>query len=420
MGATLAEKLIARGTRDGIARAGEIVSVAADRILFNDYVGSLVFEKLEELGLRQLKSPEKVFLAIDHNIPAFTVAAADKYALFQEKAKEYGFAKVSKMGQHGIGHQMMAEGFAAPLEICVGTDSHATMYAGIGAFSCGITASDAISALATGEIWMNVPESIRITITGELPPFVTAKDVSLHIIRLYPEHFYAYKAVEIVGEAVEKMSVESRLVIANMIAETGAKCAVFEADEKSYAYTGHPAGERITSDPDAVYAAETLVKAWELEPLLACPDSVRNVHPLREQEGVHVDQVFIGSCTNGRIEDLRQAAGILRGRKVAEGTRLLVTPASQRIFAQALSEGIVQILTEAGATFLPSSCASCAGSGPGLIGRGEVCVSTTNRNFKGRMGSTEGKVYLGSALAAAAAAVTGEITHPARLAEERR
>lgn len=417
MAKTLAEKLLARAVGNENIKAGEIITITADRLLINDYVGELIFSKLEEMGVERIVKPESIMLATDHNMPAFNLAAADKLVLFREKAKQYGITHYSKVGTHGISHQMMVEQFTRPLEVALGTDSHATMYGGLGAFSCGITTSDAISLLTLGKLWVKVPQSIRIEITGMLPAGVTAKDLSLRIITLLPEKQFAYKAVEITGPAIDAMSVESRLVIANMVAETGAKCAVFEADEKAYSYAGVPCGERLRSDAGAEYSAVFTLNASETVPMLSCPHKVMNVYPITEIPRKHVDQVFIGSCTNGRLEDLMQAAEILRGRKVAEDTRLLITPASQSILREASGNGTLQILIEAGAVIQPPSCSSCAGNGPGLIGRGECCVSTTNRNFKGRMGSKDAEIYLGSAYSAAAAAVAGCITDPVEYLE---
>ncbi|WP_368271502.1 aconitase/3-isopropylmalate dehydratase large subunit family protein [Enterocloster lavalensis] len=412
LGATLVEKLIAMGADRSCVRAGEIVSVSVDRLLINDYVGDLIFSTLEELGCKKIVAPENVYLVIDHNVPSFSVAAADKMVRFKEKADQYGITHMTELGKHGIGHQLMVEKFVRPLEIAVGTDSHATMYAGLGAFSCGVTASDAVSILTTGKTWIKVPETLRVRVTGKVPQGVTAKDISLCLLRIFPKEVYIYRAIEIVGETIDEMSLEGRLVIANMMAEAGVKCAVFEADEKSFAFAGAPVKECMKSDEDAPFVAEAELDVSGLEPMLSCPDSVDNVRPLSRVESEHVDQVFIGSCTNGRMEDLIQAARILKGHRVASGTRLLVTPASQQIALEAVKTGVMEILMNAGATILPSSCASCAGHGPGLIGKGECCVSTTNRNFKGRMGSMESRVYLGSAYTAAACAITGEITDP--------
>lgn len=412
MGATLVEKLIARHVSGQQAAPGEIVSVSVDRLMINDYVGDLIFSALEDLDCKHIVHPEKVLLAIDHNLPSFTVAAADKMVRLKEKCIEYGITHRPELGRHGISHQLMVENFVKPYETALGTDSHATMYGGLGAFSCGITTSDAIAILLTGTLWMKVPETVRIHVHGKLSQGVTPKDLSLALLNMFEPREYIYRAIEIVGDTIDEISAEGRLVIANMMAESGAKCAIFEADEKSFEYTGGERKSRITSDFDAVFAQEAEFNASALEPLLSCPDQVTNVHPLAFAEGKHVDQVFIGSCTNGRLEDLRQAAEILKGKKVAPGTRLLVTPASQQVAVEAVRTGVMEILMEAGAAVLTSSCASCAGGGPGLIGQGECCVSTTNRNFKGRMGSPDAKIYLGSAYTAAASAVTGKITDP--------
>ena len=412
MGLTLVEKLLSRKIASGPVKAGEIINVSVDRLMFNDYVGSMIFASLDDLNINAVKNPEKVFIAIDHNIPAFNVDAADKYVLFHKKACEYGIKNVTCAGDNGIGHQMMVERYVKPLDIALGTDSHATMYGGIGAFSCGITASDALSILVTGELWLKVPKTIRIIVSGHLGRGVTAKDLSLAILSTLTERECTYAALEIIGDTIDELSVESRLVIANMAAESGAKCAVFESDAKAYAYAGASQGERLTSDPDAEFEKIVMIDAGTLEPVLSCPNAVTNVHPLNENIGKHVDQVFIGSCTNGRMEDLLQACEILKGRKVAAGTRLLITPASQAIMCEASKNGVLETLLESGALILPSSCASCAGAGPGLIGESECCLSTTNRNFKGRMGNKTAEIYLGSAYAAAAAAVAGSIVDP--------
>lgn len=412
---TLVEKLLARAAGCSTLQAGDIITVPADRLMINDYIGSLIFTKLNDLHVERIVRPESVLLAIDHNMPSFTVEAADRLVMFRKMAEKYGISHFAKVGFHGISHQMMVEDFVQPLELAFGTDSHATMYAGLGAFSCGITTSDAIGLLMLGKVWIKVPETVRITVSGTLPPAVTAKDLSLKILTLLPEEQFAYKAVEVVGPAIEEMSVEGRLVIANMVAETGAKCAVFEADEKAYTFVHRPAGERLRSDEGAAFCADFTIDAGALAPLVSCPHKVTNICPVRDVEGKHVDQVFIGSCTNGRLEDLMQAAEVLRGHTVADGTRLLVTPASQTVLQQASANGTLDVLIQAGAVIQPASCSSCFGNGPGLIGCGERCMSTTNRNFKGRMGSPDAEIYLGSAYTAAAAAVTGYITDPAPL-----
>lgn len=418
MGSTLVEKILSRHGSGGKVYAGEIVSLRTDRLLINDYVGELIFSRLEELGIDHVTDPDKVILNTDHNLPSFTVKAADKYVLFREKCRQYGLLEIPFcMG--GIGHQLMCESYVHPHEIAVATDSHATMYGGLGAFSCGITAADALQILLTGECWFTVPETIRINVNGRLPKGVTAKDLALVLLNVFPPEEYIYRAVEIIGEAIRDLSIDSRLVIANLIAESGAKCAVFEADEKTYSWLGMDRGEYLSSDEDAVFAKTAELDVGTLEPQLSFPGSTADVHPLSEAEGERIDQVFIGSCTNGRLEDLAQAAEILKGRHVSDGIRLIVVPASQSTARLALKSGIMETLMDAGAVILSSSCASCAGNGPGLIGCGEHCLSTTNRNFKGRMGSRDAKIWLGSAYAAAAAAVTGRITDPRIFLEEK-
>lgn len=411
MGNTLIEKILSAKVGRGVS-AGEILNVPVDSLLINDYVGTLIFSKLEEIGCKHIVAPEKVFLAIDHAMPAFTTEAADKQVALRENAAKYGITRVCRVGKHGIGHQMMAQHYVKPLEIAFGTDSHASMYGGVSAFGCGITTSDAIAVMLTGKLWIRVPETIRILISGKLPLGVTAKDLILRIVSMLPEEEYAYKAVELVGEAIESLSVDSRLVLANMIAECGAKCALFEADEKAYTYTGLPKGSRFKSDEDASLERTIELDVSEMKPLLASPDTVFNVHPVDDSIGTHVDQVFIGSCTNGRMEDMLQTYEVIKGRQVAEGTRMLITPATQEIAEEMAERGLTKEFLRAGAVIMPSSCASCAGNGPGLIGKGEVCVSTTNRNFKGRMGSSEASIYLASAYTAAACAVAGEIVNP--------
>lgn len=410
--ATLVEKLISKRLGAKVVKVGEIVPLPVDKLLINDYVGDIVFSALGDLGCKEIRNPHNIFLNIDHNLPSFTVDAADKMVRFNERAKQFGLKRNTKFGNHGIGHQLMIEDFVKPYDIALGTDSHATMYGGVGAFSCGITASDAVSIMTTGELWIKVPHTLRINVQGKIPLGVTSKDIALRLLGVFKPEEYIYAAVEITGEAIDNMSVDGRLVIANMIAETGAKCAVFEADEKAFEFTGTAHKTRLASDADAVFSGVADIDISQMEPMLSFPDKVTNVEPLANAAGKHVDQVFIGSCTNGRYEDLVQAAQILKGRKVNEGTRLIVTPASQQVAIKAVKAGVMEILMDAGAMILTSSCASCAGHGPGLIGKGECCLSTTNRNFKGRMGSKEAGVFLGSAYAAAASAVTGVITDP--------
>jgi len=414
MGATLAEKLIARGANKQRVKAGEIVFVAADRLMINDYAGLIVFSVMEQHGWENRMSPDKTLFAFDHCLPPFTVKAADQLALCRNKCRTYNISNVAEIGRHGIAHQLMIENFVQPGEIAVGVDSHSTTYGALGAFACGISSSDAAGLLASGKLWLKVPETTRIRIEGKLKHCVAAKDIALKIISVVDEEETAYKCLEIVGPAVSELSMDGRFTIANMLAETGAKNILFEADEKTCEYMGRHF-DRLCSDEDAVFANELTVDLNELVPLMSFPSNAGNIHPTSNAKGRHVDQVLLGCCTNGRLEDLDQAVSLLRGKTVANGTRLIVVPASQKVYSAALAKGIIADLIDAGACVMTSSCASCFGCGPGLIGAGECCVSTTNRNFRGRMGSSDGEIYLASAYTAAAAALTGVITDPSTI-----
>lgn len=413
MGQTIIEKILSRNTGKAV-RVGEIVDVKVDRLFINDFQGPIVASQFESLGRRKIAEPEIILFCLDHRVPPADVKAANNHIIIRDFCNKYGIDHFTEIGRHGIGHQMMVENFTLPGEVALGTDSHATMYGALGTAACGITSADAAVIMASGKIWLQVPPTIRINVNGELKKGVTAKDVALALINLAPVTEFIYKCVEIGGETIRNMTISSRLVIANMAAEMGIKCSVIEADKKTLAFCGCTENEchLDTPDADAEYEKIYTVNASTLEPLIACPDSVSNIKKVSEVAGLKANQVFIGSCTNGRIEDFEQALEILDGRKVHKGTRLIVVPASQRIMLEAVRKGYVEKLLLAGAAIMTPSCASCAGAGAGLIGDGERAVTTTNRNFKGRMGSNNSEVFLASAYVAAAAAVAGEICDP--------
>lgn len=418
MGQTLTQKLIARAAGRSSVALGEIVGVSVDRLMINDALAPVVFQKFESLGVEQVVRPERVLVCLDHKSPPENVAAADTYCHIRTLCKKYGLVGFREIGRHGIGHQVMCEDFTRPGEIAVGTDSHAPMYGGLGALGCGINSSDAAVALATGKIWMCVPEAIRVILEGELSPGVTAKDVSLFMQGLdEPEHFN-YRNLEILGPGVRTLSISGRLTIANMAAELDVKACIVQPDERVAEYLGDGTNCELSPDPDAVYVKTFTVDLDKLEPLIACPHSVRNVKPVQEVRGVPIHQVVLGSCTNGRLEDLIQAAEILKGRSVHPDVRLLVIPASQKVYTQATALGVTETLLRAGAAILPPSCAGCGAFGPGKIGAGERCVSTTPRNFKGRIGSKDSEVFLASAYTAVACAVAGHIETPNRFLSE--
>ena len=410
---TIVEKIFARAAGRPV-NVGEIADVQVDRLFINDFQGPIVCGQFESLGYGAVVRPERILFGLDHRVPPADVRSANNQKRCRTFCGEQGIARFAEIGRHGIGHQLMVEHFTRPGEVALGTDSHATMYGGLGALACGITSSDAAVIMATGKIWLQVPPSIRVEVTGRLRPGVTAKDLALVMIKLAPMDTFIYKALEIGGEGIRALSVSGRLVLANMAAEMGVKCALVEADQLTAEFVGC-GGEECTMDrpdPGAHYEAVFTLDAGAVEPLIACPHNVDQVRPGALVAGLKVDQVFLGSCTNGRIEDLEQALEILEHRKVHPRVRMIVVPASQGIMLEAVRRGYIEKFLEAGAAIMTPSCASCAGAGPGLIGDGERAVATTNRNFKGRMGSLNSEVFLSSAYVAAAAAVSGEIRDP--------
>lgn len=419
MGKTIVEKILSRAAGHNVA-VGEIVDVSVDRLFINDFQGPIVFSQFQSLNAKKIMHPDRILFGMDHRVPPADVNSANNHVICRKFCEEYHIENFSEIGRHGIGHQMMVENFTRPGEVALGTDSHATMYGGLGALACGITSSDAAVIMKTGKIWLQVPATIRINVSGKLKPGVTAKDLSLAMIKLAPATRFTYKAIEIGGECIQDLSISSRLVLANMAAEMNVKCAVIEADEKTLDYVGCNASECFMEypDSDAEYEEEFFLDASSIEPLIACPHNVDQVKPVSMVSGLPVNQVFLGSCTNGRIEDIEQALEILEGKKVHPRVRLLVVPASQKIMLEAVQKGYIEKLLIAGATIMVPSCASCAGAGAGLIGDGERAVATTNRNFRGRMGSPDSEVFLASAYVAAAAAVKGEICDPREFLQE--
>ena len=406
---TLSEKILARAAKLASVSAGETVDVSVDRLMINDYVGPNVRQAFSEIDA-EVVSPERVLVCFDHSAPPASIAAADNLREMRLFCQKHGIRKVAEIGRHGIGHQLMLEDFTKPGELAVGTDSHSTMYGGLSCFGCGITASDAVVALRTGHLWLKVPETIRVQISGKPRIGETGKDIALYMIDALRDYDCNYKAIEIGGPGLQNVTMESRFTIANLLAETDAKNIVMEADALTAAYAHLDIAAMLQPDDGAAYSATVSVDLSQVEALAACPDAIENIRRVQDEKDIRVDQVFIGSCTNGRIEDLRQAAEVLAGKTVAPSVRLIVVPASQSIMLQAVQEGIIEKLISAGAAILTPGCGSCAGIGAGMLGAGEVCASTTNRNFKGRMGSPDSKVYLVSAYTAAATALTGYLS----------
>lgn len=413
MGQTIIEKIVSRNVGHDV-HPGDIVTVNVDRVMIHDIFIPFVAEKFEEMGFQKLWDPDKVVLIYDHLVPASQVDDTRHFHVGNAFAEKYGMKNVHR--SDGICHQLMTEAlYVKPGNIVFGTDSHTTTYGCVGAFSSGIGYTEMASILGTGTMWIKVPETIKVVVEGTLPSNVTSKDIILRLIGDLRADGATYQALEFSGDTIANMSVASRMTMSNMAIEAGAKCALFTPDEKTAEYCEIELTERETSlkgDADARYIRELHYNAEDFVPVLACPSQVDNIHPVSEWEGTPIDQVFIGSCTNGRLEDLQKAASILREKKVAPFVKLIVTPASRKIYEQALEDGTLAILAEAGAMITHPSCGLCCGRTGGILTDGERVVATNNRNFLGRMGTSKVEIFLASPATAAACAVAGKIVVP--------
>ncbi len=413
MGKTLAEKILSAKS-DTEACAGSIIVVPLDLVFVQDSTGPLTLRQLEELNLNNIYNPERTILFIDHSAPSPAKELSNDHIFLRSFAEEKG-AILSEIGE-GVCHQIVAESYARPGDIIVGADSHTITAGALGAFATGMGSTDIAVAMALGKTWLRVPETIRIAVRGRLTKGVYAKDLILHLIGHIGADGATYKALEFGGETINRMGMPERLTIANMAVEAGAKVGLFPSDGITQRYLEDQGrGEQYTTlapDPNATYESTIELNAAQIEPTVSQPHTVDNIALARELKGIDIDQVFIGTCTNGRLDDIRVAASILKGKKRHPHTRLVVAPASQKVLLQALAEGYITTLVEAGATIVPPGCAACLGIHQGVLGDGERCLSTANRNFKGRMGNPAAFVYLASPATAAATAIHGEITDP--------
>ena len=411
MGYTLIEKIIKRNIGSEHVEPGQIVTVNVDRVMIHDIFIPFVAEKFEEMGFQKLWDPEKVVLIYDHLVPTSAVEDVRHFQIGDAFAKKYGLTHVHR--SDGICHQLMTEaGYAKPGNIVFGTDSHTTTYGCVGCFSSGIGYTEMAAILGTGEMWVRVPETIKVVIDGTLPANVTAKDVILRLIGDLRADGATYKVIELSGSAVDAMTVASRMTISNMAIEAGAKACLFAPDEKTCEYSKVSLSDVdwLYADEDASYCRTMHYQAEELVPVCACPSQVDNIHPVEEVEGTVLDQVFIGSCTNGRHEDLAVAAKILEGKKTA--CKLIITPASRKIYLEAIEAGYMETLAKAGAIITQPGCGLCCGRAGGILTDGEKVLATNNRNFLGRMGTSKVGIYLGSPATAATSAIYGKITVP--------
>jgi 3-isopropylmalate/(R)-2-methylmalate dehydratase large subunit len=416
MGKTLSEKILSN--KAGVeARAGDIVVAPVDLAFVQDTTGPLTIRQFQESGLKRLSNPSKTVLFIDHAVPSPNNQLSNDQQFIRKFAKETGC--VISEGGKGVCHQIVAEKYANPGDIIVGADSHTVTGGALGAFATGMGSSDVAIAFALGKTWFRVPESIKIVVNGRFGDRVTAKDLVLYLAGKIGADGANYKALDFQGEVVDKMPMSQRLTIANMAVEVGAKVGLFPSDNITKKYlSSQGRGDRfkpLAPDPDAVYEQIVDIDALQIEPMVAIPHTVDNVAPARTLEGIKINQVFIGTCTNGRLEDLAIAAGILKNKHSHPDVRLIVAPASRDVLLDAIKAGYIQTLINAGAILVPPGCAACLGLHQGVLGDNEVCLSTANRNFKGRMGNPESFIYLASPATAAASAITGEITDPRKV-----
>jgi len=399
------------------ASAGEYVVAQVDYAMAHDTTTAWAIGPFRSMaggagGNGRVWDSGKIVIPFDHAVPAPNVAAAT----MQREIRQFAAEQNLRIVQQGVCHQIMSEQIVLPGMLIVGADSHTPTQGGLGALACGVGSTDIALVFATGKLWFRVPESLRVSVEGRFRPGVYPKDAVLALAGQIGAEGAAYRSVEFYGDAVREMSIGSRMTMANMCSEMGAKCAIVPADEKTLEYvrgrSGVVSARPVHADADASYVDEVAIEVDQMEPMIACPHDIDNVKAVREVAGRHVDQVFIGSCTNGRTEDLHVAADILRGRKVAEGTRLVVVPASQLIYEECMRNGTLSVLMQAGATVCNPGCGPCLGRHQGALADGEVCVATSNRNFQGRMGSPKAEIYLASPATAAASALAGVIADP--------
>jgi len=410
------EKILARASNKNEVVPGEIVEANIDVAMTHDLTGPLAVKSFKEIGAKKVWDADKIVVILDHLVPASSVISAGLHKTMRDFVNEQGIKNFYDVGRGGVCHQVMPEkGHVRPGDVIVGSDSHTCTYGAFGAFSTGIGSTEMAAVFATGKLWFKVPEVIKVEVTGNFQNLVSAKDLTLKVVGEIGADGAIYKGLEFTGQTIRDLTIDGRMVLSNMAVEMGAKAGLIEPDQKTMDYVNARTDMSFTpqkSDSDATYESVVDIDVNNLEPQVAVPHSVDNVKPVSEVEGTELNQGFIGSCTNGRIEDLREAAKILKGKQIAKTIRLIVIPASQEVYLNAVKEGLVNIFMEAGATVANPNCGPCLGGHMGIMTDGEACISTSNRNFIGRMGSTKSYVYLASPATVAASAITGKITDP--------
>ncbi len=413
------EKILAKASGKKQVRPGEIVEAKIDSAMIHDITGPLAVQSWKKLEEAKVWDPDRVVVILDHYLPAPTEQAAILQQIMRDFVSEQGIRNFYEVGRGGVCHQIMPEkGHVHPGDVIVGADSHTCTYGALGAFSTGIGSTEMAAVLATGHLWFKVPRTIRINVTGPLTPPVMSKDLILHILGMLGVSGANYRGIEFTGPTIQDMSISSRMTLCNMSIEAGAKAGIVAPDSKTADYLHLGASDSfqsLRSDEDSEYERTIQIDASTLSPQIARPDSPDNVVPIEQIPETRIDQAFLGSCTNGRTEDLRIAARILDGRRVHEHTRFIVTPASQDVYHECLKEGIIEVFTQSGALVTNPGCGVCIGIHMGILGPGEVCVSSSNRNFVGRMGSSQAKIFLASPATVAASAIAGKIADPRRV-----
>lgn len=416
MGSTITEKILAKHAGKKEVKAGELIQAKLDFVLGNDITAPIAINEFEKAGFDKVFDKERIGLIPDHFTPNKDIKSAEQVKQLREFSKKHGITHFYDVGRVGVEHALIPEkGLALPGDCIIGADSHTCTYGALGAFSTGVGSTDLAYAMATGEAWFKVPEAIKFVYNGELPKWSSAKDIILYTIGLIGVDGALYKTMEFTGETISGLSLEGRMTIANMAIEAGGKNGIFAVDEKTLAYVRERAArdfEKFESDDDAVYEKVIEINAKDIEPQVSLSPLPDKAKPVRECTDMVVDQVIIGSCTNGRIEDLRAAAAIIKGKKVSSNIRCIIIPATQEVWKQANDEGLLDIFVESEAAVSAPTCGPCLGGHMGILAKGERALATTNRNFVGRMGHPESEVLLCSPEVAAASAITGRVTHP--------
>ena len=414
MSQTMAQKILGRRAGRDVVAVGEIVEVEPDVVMSHDNAG-LVIKQFREIGVANVWDPGKIVIPLDHRTPAESVKTANAHKSIRAFVKEQGIQHFYDI-REGICHQVMVEhGHVLPGELALGTDSHTTSYGCIGALSTGIGATEMAAVWATGRIWLRVPETLKITVTGRFQPGVYAKDLILFIIGQLTAEGANYRSVEYYGKTIRTLSISERFTVANLSMEMGAKCAFVPPDETTRSFLEGRTDRAYTevfADKDADYCSVYVFDADTLEPQIACPHQVDNVKPVKEVAGKGIHQAVLGSCTNGRLDDLKIAGEIVRGKRVHPDVRMIVIPASRTIYRQMAQEGLLDVFLDAGCVVCNPGCGPCLGAHQGILADGEACIATTNRNFKGRMGSPDAEVYLASPATVATSALRGVIASP--------